>query len=263
MTQINYRELAYLTPAFANEIREKGYLDTTDIHPDDVLQAVESDAVIRWRGVVMVINVKHRKSPYNTIVLNDKHQIFKLRQTINQLMGKLRREFKLDYRFDTKMHANHASIRRQIPFICHDFWLMAVGRKRGNNYSWFRWYYNQEPWDHRGQETLVTYAGFVPLLLPHSRRGIVNRQNKCYAMARSIAEKNNETVPTCMQGLKQDNSTTQNVQHCKTLDEVQINMILGKVLSKEQTRQYRNRIIDELHQGNFSQLDETVDPDAI
>lgn len=261
MIQNKYPELLDLTPAFADKVRKQGYLDITEIHPDDVLCTAEPEAVGKWRGVEMVINVKHKNSQYNTIVLTDKHHFFKLKPTVNQLMSRLRREFKIDYRYDIKAHAQSVGIKRHIPFICHDFWLMPVDQQRGNNYSWFRWHYPEEPWDYRGDYTVATHADFIPLRLPHSRTGIKNREDKCKAIAKSLAREHNGTVPPHLQhteiSLDDDDSQRPSVFHVRN------RLLLGKVLSKKDTKRYEPRIVNELYQGNFSQLDETVDPDAI
>lgn len=261
MIQNKYPELLDLTPVFADKVRKQGYLDITEIHPDDVLYTAEPEVVGKWRGVEMVINVKHKDSPYNTIVLTDKHHFFKLKPTVNQLMSRLRREFKIDYHYDTKVHAQRAGIKRHTPFICRDFWLMPVDQRQGNNYSWFRWHYCEEPWDFRGDYTVATHEDFIPLRLPHSRIGIENRKKKCKAIAESIAEEHDGTVPTYLRYMKK--RPNNGGPRRPSVLHVRNKLLLRKVLSKKDVERYEPRITNELYQGNFSQLDEMVDPDVI
>ena len=259
MSQNDYPELLDLTPAYAAKVRRQGYLDITDIHPDDVLRTADPAEVGRWRGVELVINVKHKGSSYKTIVLTDQHHFFKLKPTPNQLMGRLRREFKIDYRYDIKAHAKDAGVKRQIPFICGDFWLMSVDQRRGNNYSWFRWHHHEEPWDFRGDYTIATHKDFIPLRLPHTRTAIKNRKYKCDKIAESLAKTHNDIVPTHLREMKFDVEA----YHQKGVAGIQTNLVLRKVLSEDDVRRYGPRITNELYQGNFFQLDEMVDPDEV
>lgn len=263
MLQQAYPELMDLAPTFREHVRQVGYLDVTAIHPDDVLYEPENvDVVKQWPCVLMLINVTDENCQFRTIVITTGHRILKLRQTINKLMSDLQRAFPIDFKYTIKrIFAPKVKIYRHVPYVCSDFWLMPIGLKQGNNYSWFRWMVDTARWDYRETDTVVSYPDYLPLRLPHGKVPLVARQEKCWLIAELIKA----LYETCVSIWSRDTdqvSSTESIKAREAVDMMIAETIMIKLLGDNYDATLLPQLIKEVKRGNFSQLAEMMGPDG-
>lgn len=263
MLQQNYLELMDLAPAFRERVRQSGYLDVTAIHPDDVLYEPEHvDVVAQWPCVLTLINVTDVNCQFRTIVMTTDHRILKLRQTINKLMSDLQRAFPIDFKYTIKrLFAPKVKITRHIPYVCSDFWLMPVGLKQGNNYSWFRWMVDTARWDYRQTETVVSYPDYLPLRLPHGKTPLEARQEKCWLIAEFIKALYEACISVWCRGTRQVLSV-ESIKAREAVDMMIAETIMIKLLGDNYDDALTSQLIKEIKRGDFSQLVEMVVPDG-
>lgn len=177
-----------LTPDFRRQIKETGYLDVEAIHPDNVVTAFDDTHfhIEDWFQVAILINVAHLKLKYKTIVLTNERRLFKCRKTTNQLMRHLKDQFPINHHADQKTYAHALSIKAHVPYVCGDFWLIPMTKKKSANRTWFRWDFPE--WEtYRNQVGRkcvdINIKAFPRLRFPTTRKAFKNRVKKAKLIA--------------------------------------------------------------------------------
>lgn len=178
-----------LTFDYRQRVEAQGYLEPEKIRPEHVDTADERTSFTPdWPRVVALLNIAETQSHYNTIVLYDNQRLVKVRPTPNQLIHRLGQHFALDYMNDIRWAiAQAVDIKRHVPFVCQDFWLMPMDAERASNRSWMRWLPEKHEWYYNEQGSWVSADKQPTLHWTLSRSAAKKRQDKCEIIINYLA----------------------------------------------------------------------------
>ncbi|MCH5461325.1 hypothetical protein HC026_00950 [Lactobacillus sp. LC28-10] len=180
-----------LTPECRAKVEEQGYLVPEKLELADVVVSNEDLIFVPdWHHVVALINKIETQDIHNTIVIYDNQRIIKARTTTCQMMKRLRETFAVDFYNDIRRTAGRAlGIKKSVPFICQDFWLMPMNQRISENRSWFRWHHRRDFWYHFDNVSRVVVANQMVLEWQLSEFAIRHRQKRCKQIASYFRQK--------------------------------------------------------------------------
>lgn len=177
------------TDEYRNIVLKQGFIDITQIQPEDVIDAIHDRRWLpKFIDVFAIINVTGSQSKFNSILLMANQRLIKCRLTPKTLISKLGQQFLLDPKKDVGDMAKSIGIKKLIPYICGNFVLAPVGKKSASNNSWVRLYTDGEVWHYLGAKSLVNYPSVSVLKVPHSKRAMRIRRNNCRQLLRCYHE---------------------------------------------------------------------------
>ncbi|GAX00078.1 hypothetical protein IWT30_02058 [Secundilactobacillus mixtipabuli] len=245
-----------LEPTCRQRVERQGYLVPDELQLEEVIPASEDAKFLpRWDHVLALINRADTQSHYNTIILYDDQRLIKVRPTTNKLVKKLRQHFALDYHNDIcKTIAKALNIKKNVPYICRDFWLMQVGPVVAHNRTWFRWQYQSDMWDYVDNYTRVIVRHRMVLQWAISRKVMEKRQHRCKQIASYLKQ---QTALVCPTFKLADLGHTHSLE---VLDKLMVKiekykraLILGKVGFLE----FTDEVDDDLNHNRYWQLPDT------
>lgn len=245
-----------LTPECRTRVEQQGYLIPDELELDEVVPANEDTEFLPdWDHVLAIINCADAQSHYNSIILYDDQRLLKVRPTPNRLLKRLRKHFPMDYYNDIRhTMAKALKMKRGVPYVCRDFWLMPAGPVVVTNRSWFRWQYKRDSWDFPDNCSRVIVDHHLVLQWPMSRRSVEFRQELCKAIAGFIKQQTALICPTFdMADLGEHHSEETLKKLMIKIEKYKRGLILGKVGFMECT----DEVDDDLNHYRYGQLPET------
>lgn len=189
-----------LTPEARNRIEKVDALEPDKLQLEDVQTTYDGPNFMPdWKRVKLIINRTDTQSKYNAIILYDNQRIVKVRKSPNRMISRIGDSFPLDYKNDLAREISRSmDIKRQVPFICGDYWLMPLGKLSADNRNWYRWDYSNDKWhlDWDRHICEVTYDRDMHIKWHVSPEVIRRRQTCCRLIAGYLKLQAIRTGPT-------------------------------------------------------------------
>ena len=260
---VTFNHFTHLTFPLADTVRTQGYLDPMRLKAADVFTHDDTATYqVNWDDFRAMFPLEDN-SPYHTVVLYRKRGLVAVRPTINQILNTLPESFIFNYRADICRTVGQAlEMNRLVPYACGKLMMMPGKANAYNHTPWIRYLADQFYLRTGPNNTVfVEIAGVGSLKLNLSRRAMANRLKLLRFMAHAVncyateIQVTNPPKPPRSRAAKVFTPS----QFRERLDLAQAKQIAQKLLGPDYDVEQIKRLVSELRQNNFRQLDELSD----
>lgn len=260
---MTFYQFAHLTLPLSDTVRTQGYLDPLHLKASDIFNHDDTATYqVDWDDFRAMFPLEDN-SQYRTVILYRKRGIIAIRPTINRLLNTLPETFVFNYRADICRTVGQAlQMNRLVPYACGNLMMIPGKANAYNHPSWIR--YLKDQFDlSTGPDntTFVEFEGIGSLKLNLSRRAMANRLKSLRFMAHAVnryaaeIQVTNPPEPPRSQVAKSFTPS----QFREQLDLAQARQIAQKLLGPDYDDEQIKRLVAEIRQNNFRQLDELSD----
>lgn len=252
---LTFKRTETLALDFRNTVVEKGYLDITTLTAAACLN--RDDAYrghVDWPNVAALVPLED-SGQYRTAIFYLDKGIVAVRLGIQGLLTQLGEHFLFKYQSDIRRkYADALQIRRQVPYVCRDFMMFPVKPNAYGHEAWIRFFPNDNHFDRRGKDTMVTFPEIGSLLLPLNKTEIKTRLEKVAQLRYYLHAYAMSFMPTPPNDYRPKHFNFQ--RFIRAMEVAAGAQVLKKFHGSTYRPDLLETAVDEIANNQFSQLDE-------